>query len=166
VVAAPDLEGETFAQQSRPVKRGARHEEGRRWWTLTEARAGRSGDFAAYEWYVVPGNSFSNPYWGEVDAYTDVDAHRVVLSAASQDNGGIVRHEMLHALLGREYAVRDLAGMHPPAYFQGRCAGVVSCPDKGCRDAGPAPVDAPADANTLPSSALDLHVDVLGNRVA
>lgn len=134
-----------------------------RWWVLTETCSGRSGDFAAYEWYVVPGNSVSNPNWGEVDAYTDVEAHRVVLSAASQDDGGIVRHEMLHALLGREYAVGDLARMHPPAYFQGRCAGVVTCPEKGCRDAGPAPVDAPADAAALPSRALDLHVEVLGN---
>src|SRR5665213_2545643 len=60
---------------------------------------------------------------------------------------------MLHALLG-------------PAYFQGRCAGVVYCPEIGCQDAGAAPVMAPADAPTLPLSALDIQMDVLPDRVS
>jgi hypothetical protein len=40
------------------------------------------------------------------------------------DNAAIVRHEMLHDLLGR--------GDHPAEYFQRRCAAVVAC-NEACR---------------------------------
>src|SRR5690242_14264693 len=154
---------DVFAPLPRDAVRFAPPPEYARWWALTEACSRRNADFAAYTWYVVPGHSITTAHWGDVAAYTDIDAHRIVLSAESRDDGHVVRHGILHALLGHEYASGDLARVHPPAYFQGRCAGVVECLDRGCREAGPAPVNAPADAPTLPPSALDLQVEILGN---
>ena len=131
-----------------------------RWWALTEGCAGRAGNFAAYSWYVVPGNYAplpSNPY---AAGYADVVARRIVLSESLWDSGGDVRHEMLHALLGREYARDSPALVHPPEYFQGRCAGVVACPGP-CAEAGPAPLTAPANAPELPLSDLLLNIELL-----
>lgn len=137
-----------------------------RWWAITEGCSGRTGDFAAYSWYVVPGHSVPDGRVRNVAAYADVVGRRMVFAASWRDDGGTVRHEMLHALLGPAYASGDLAHQHPPAYFQGRCAGVVDCPEIGCGDAGPAPVTAPANAPTLPLSAVDIRVDLLSNPVS
>lgn len=131
-----------------------------RWWGLTEACAGRAGDFAAYSWYVVPGNFTplpSNPY---AAGYADVTARRIILAGSIWDSGGDVRHEMLHALLGREYTRDSPAVAHPPEYFQGRCAGAVACPGP-CAEAGPAPSTAPANAPELPLSGLLLNIELL-----
>lgn len=130
-----------------------------RWWTLVEACSGLTGDFAAYAWYAAPGATVRTASGREAAAYTDPAARRVVLAAKYRDDGPTVRHEMLHALLGPAYA--DPARWHPPAYFQGRCEGVVVCDAVGCQDAGPAPASAPADAPTAAVSALDVRVDVL-----
>ena len=137
-----------------------------RWWALTEGCAGRTGDLAAYAWYAVPGTSVPDSRRGDVSAYTDVTTRRIVIATHWRGDGPTVRHEMLHALLGPAYASGGPAAQHPPAYFQGGCVGVVACPDVGCRDAGPAPVPAPADAPMLPLSALDVRVDVLPDRVS
>ena len=48
------------------------------------------------------------------------------------EDGAIIRHEMLHALLGSKG--------HPREEFLGRCAGYVTCTSKCAEDAGPAPV--------------------------
>lgn len=130
-----------------------------RWWALTEGCAQRSGSFAAYSWYVVPGNYAPTPSIPNASAYTDVSARRIVLAESVWDFGGTVRHEMLHALLGRDHASGTPAQIHPPEYFQGRCEGVVVCPDS-CTAAGPAPVTAPADASVLPVTALALDIEL------
>lgn len=132
-----------------------------RWWPLVEGCSGRTGDFAVWAWYQVPAGALRAAGLGNAEAYTDVAAHRVVLTAGVEKIGSAVRHEMLHALLGPAYASGGPARVHPPAYFQGRCAGVVYCPDVGCADAGPAPVTAPPDVPTLPLAALTLGVDVI-----
>ena len=130
-----------------------------RWWALTEGCAQRSGSFAAYSWYVVPGNYAPTPSIPNASAYTDVNARRIVLAESVWAFGGTVRHEMLHALLGRE-ASGTPAQIHPPEYFQGRCEGVVVCPES-CTAAGPAPVTAPVDAPVLPVAALALDIELL-----
>lgn len=140
-----------------------------RWWALTEACSGRSSDFATYAWYVVPWHALGSAPGGHdgtyVAGYADPFGRRVVLDSAWQDDGGVVRHEMLHALLGPAYASGGPARVHPPAFFQGRCANVVDCPPLGCADAGPAPTRAPADAPALALAALDVHVELLPDRV-
>ena len=131
-----------------------------RWWALTEACSERSGSFAAYSWYVVPGSYAPTPSTPNVSAYTDVKAHRIVLAETVWGFGGTVRHEMLHALLGRDHASGSPEQIHPPEYFQGRCKGAVACPES-CASAGPAPVTAPADAPLLPVASLASDIKLL-----
>jgi len=70
----------------------------RQWWAETEACAGRRGDFARIRWIVVHAPSFDCPSgrcvgrWeatGEIYLARDWVGHEMV-----------VRHEMLHALIG------------------------------------------------------------------
>lgn len=137
-----------------------------RWWPLVEACSGRTGDLARWAWYRAPEGALRAAGYGNAAAYTDVAARRVVLNAGLEQEGGVVRHEMLHALLGRESDAGSVAAAHPPSYFQGRCAGVVDCGYVGCGDAGPAPVPAPADAPALPLAGLDVAVEVTPARVS
>jgi hypothetical protein len=89
------------------------------WWSDTERCAGQFGAVARVEWFVVPdsrsfvyrGTAWDGYWWGEI--------HRIVLASAYTEDSSIVRHEMLHDLLGR--------GDHPAEYFQRRCAQVVEC---------------------------------------
>lgn len=67
--------------------------------------------------FVVPGDS---PVLGdgvEYDAYWMAAGNRIIIARRFVRDGLIVRHEILHALLGR--------GDHPPEYFRRRCAGIV-----------------------------------------
>lgn len=131
-----------------------------RWWALTQECAGLRGNFAAYSWYVVPGDRVPDAGYENVAAYTDVFARRIVIASYWRNDGGTVRHEVLHALLGWPYAAGTIVQQHPPAYFQGLCRGVVDCPALGCRDAGTPPSPAPAGAPALPLSALSVRVEV------
>ena len=94
------------------------------WWRATEDCAGRTGDMSRISWFVVPGRT--SFVYGNVqyDGYWWNGVHWIVLAGDKVANGMIVRHEMLHELLGR--------GDHPAEYVQQRCAGVVVCND-ACR---------------------------------
>jgi hypothetical protein len=129
------------------------------WWALTEACSAVTRPLSAVEFYRVPHVSVvPTPDHGDVAGYWSSASNRIVLAGDWADHGRTVRHEMLHAL------VRG-AG-HPPIYFQGVCAGVVDCPEVGCRDAGPEPTRAPAGAPVLPVAALDIRMELLPNRVS
>lgn len=137
-----------------------------RWWALVEACAGRAGDYGAWSWYTAPRGALKAGGLGDAAGYADPVARRIVVTAGLESDGGVVRHEILHAVLGPAYATGGDAQQHPPAYFQDRCAGVVYCPQDGCADAGPPPAAAPADAPTLPLASLDVRVDALPARVS
>jgi hypothetical protein len=97
------------------------------WWAMTQECSGRTGDFASIQWYVVPGATSMKLSNGEVvDGYWDNANHRIVLAGTVQLWGDVVRHEMLHALLGNTRG-------HPRAQFIQRCGGVVAC-EAGCRN--------------------------------
>jgi hypothetical protein len=66
--------------------------------------------------------------------------------------GDLVRHEMLHAILG--------GGGHPRDMFVRRCGGVVVCIKECLSDGGSAPPPDPA-ARSEPASTLDLSVEVV-----
>ena len=88
------------------------------WWQATEDCAGVSGQMSRVRWFVVP-ESDSFVYRGDrYDGYW-WQVHWITLASARVDDAAIVRHEMLHDLLGR--------GDHPAEYFQRRCAGIVAC---------------------------------------
>ena len=98
----------------------------RRWWAMTEACSGRTGNFASVRWYSVPGDEVDDG-GKPATAYWQQSANRVVITVPNVDNGAVVRHEMLHALIR--------APGHPRSQFLGRCASVVrfgeSVPNEG-----------------------------------
>jgi len=91
------------------------------WWRMTETCAARQGRLEAVSWYVMPrGVPVTTPEGEAVDGYWQDPGNRVVLASWAQFDGPVVRHEMLHALLG------DVPG-HPRDYFYLRCGGIVAC---------------------------------------
>lgn len=122
------------------------------WWQLTESCSGLTGSFARVHWYEIRGvdtynvagaDGAAGTWWREGD--------RIVLAGNVLDDGRVVRHEMLHALIG--------AGGHPAAYFQDRCAGYVACSSSCIAERPPAPV--PPDAAVLSSRQLAIQADLV-----
>ena len=99
-----------------------------RWWAMTEACSGRTGDLNDVRWYRVPGSTVEVDgrkvagFWGS-------RGNRIVLPDERIDEGDVVRHEMLHALLQQ-------AG-HPREDFLEKCAPLVACAGTCVSDAGP-----------------------------
>lgn len=124
----------------------------REWWALTEACSGREASFAAVSWYVVPGAATIPET--RYNGYFYSAGNRIVLAGAeeAQSDGELVRHEMLHAIIGK--------GGHPREMFVVRCGGVVACIDDCLVDGGPAP---PADpgSHVVPPSAIEVTVSVV-----
>lgn len=120
------------------------------WWAMTEACSGITASMDAIGWYVAPpGATLLGSR--DIGGYWSMASNHIVLSAESQLDGGLVRHEMLHALLR--------APTHVRSQFLGRCAGVVPC-DMACvADAGRAPAIDPAWPRVSPDS-LELGLDV------
>lgn len=88
-----------------------------RWWAMTEACSGRRGDLAAVRWYRTPGSLMHDGQ--SLAGYWTSRGNTIVLRGDRVEDGQVVRHEMLHALLR--------GGGHPHAQFLGTCAGLVSC---------------------------------------
>src|SRR5437016_4243132 len=66
-----------------------------RWWAMTEACSGRSGNLGDVHWYRIPGSSFRRGRQ-MVSGYTNRFVNRVLLAAKVAEDGPAVRHEMLH----------------------------------------------------------------------
>lgn len=120
-----------------------------RWWAMTEACSGASGDMSDITWYVANGSaSISNGHEGGLAGYYSPLDNRIVLADTADISPAQIRHEMLHALLGA-----SISG-HPREQFLGRCAGTVSCLDECISDAGPPqPLD-PASVAVPPDALL------------
>ena len=71
----------------------------RTWWARTEACSGRTGDFDRVQWFVVDGPGFACP--GGTCAGHWESSHRIYLAGDYRNSEMVVRHEMLHELLGR-----------------------------------------------------------------
>ena len=71
----------------------------REWWAKTEACSGRTGNFDRLRWSVVEGHSFSCSS-GECAGHWRSD-HHIYLAGDWVMDEMVVRHEMLHDLLGR-----------------------------------------------------------------
>lgn len=125
------------------------------WWKVTEACSGISGDFAAVRWYVVPnvatiadGSDQSLGMWYAA-------GNRIVLAGRRAMDGRVVRHEMLHALVGPTSGEG-----HPNEYFVQRCGGVVDCQSACLADGPPTPAPDPL-ATVLEPKQVQLALDVL-----
>jgi hypothetical protein len=92
----------------------------RTWWNLVEECSALRGNFDGLRWYVAEEVDPRDP---TVRASWNGEENHILLDNTAAGDGRVVRHEMLHALLGR-------AG-HPPALFAGRCAHLVAC-EHGC----------------------------------
>jgi len=85
------------------------------WQLKTEKCSGLTGDYLAVEWYVVPGvSSFATDRGPQVGMWTmRHGTHRIILAGNYAGHEMVVRHEILHALIGRTG--------HPDEYFLTRC---------------------------------------------
>lgn len=85
------------------------------WFRRTETCSGRTGDFAAVQFYVVPGvETFPTEDGSKVGEWiSDGSTHRVILAGNYQNHEMVVRHELLHSLLRNSG--------HPDEYFVNRC---------------------------------------------
>ena len=123
---------------------------------MVEQCSGLRGAYGAVSWFVVPAvASFPNRDGSSVSGYYSAPGHQVVLAEGAVEDGSVVRHEMLHALLGHVKG-------HPRGQFLDRCGGVVDCQDACVQDAGPA-ADPPAGTVSAPASALRLAAEVTPN---
>lgn len=91
------------------------HPEYATWWQSTEACSGITGNFASIEWFEVPNTSTFQSEAGIVVGLWEKSSgqNRITIAGDYVDNELVVRHEMLHALLGRQG--------HPSEYFVTRC---------------------------------------------
>ena len=71
----------------------------RTWWDKTQACSGLAGDFGRVEWLLVPGHGFTCSS-GQCAGHWEPD-HRIFIASDWEHNEMVVRHEMLHDLLGR-----------------------------------------------------------------
>jgi hypothetical protein len=125
------------------------------WWAMAQECSGRRGPLSAVHWYVVPGAETVAINGERYEGYWSSTGNSIVLAEAATLDGPLVRHEMLHALLGD-------AG-HRREEFLGRCGGVVECNERCVTDAGSLP---PVDAS-VPRVAPDvLEVDVVVSSAA
>ena len=85
------------------------------WFQKTEACSGISGNVENVQWYVVPGvETFSTDRGDKVGMWLKTTRGSVIVVAGNyQDHEMVVRHEMLHSLIGQSG--------HPSDYFVGRC---------------------------------------------
>jgi hypothetical protein len=125
------------------------------WWRMTQACSGLRGDLGAVHWFVQPGVEtlqIPGDHDGQYGGYWWSIGNRILLTEKAVTDGWLVRHEMLHALIGR-------AG-HPRGEFVDQCGGIVTCTGACRREAGPDPQPA-VDAAEIDATELDVTVSVV-----
>lgn len=121
------------------------------WWEMTKSCSGRSGSLSNVTWYEVPAGVPFELDGERVSAYWSAGSNRIVISASVYDHGPVIRHEMLHALLGSKgHSRRD---------FLEDCLGYVTCTSKCVTDAGPPPV-VPASVPRVTPTALEVTMTI------
>ncbi len=90
------------------------------WWMEVEGCSGLGGDVRRVRFYVMPD---VYAWWAQdLGAYVmggwTARGNRITVGAFLKDDAGLVRHEMLHALLQR--------GDHPVVYFVKRCGPLLA----------------------------------------
>jgi hypothetical protein len=118
-----------------------------RWWQMTQACSGRSRDIASIEWYRTPGQSFAVNDQQGAGLWL---RNRIVIAGDAVYEGQVVRHEMLHALLG--------TSGHPREAFLGACASIVTCLPNCVQDAGS--WTAPSQYERLNPDSMDVSANV------
>jgi hypothetical protein len=70
----------------------------RAWFAKTQACSGLTGDFDRIQWYSVAGNGFDCPSGKCVGRWNS--DHKIYIASAYASNEMVVRHEILHDLIG------------------------------------------------------------------
>jgi hypothetical protein len=85
------------------------------WFLRTEACAGISGRYQNIQWLVVPGvETFMTDQGEKVGMWAKRGDHETITLAGNyRSHEMVVRHEMLHSLIGQRG--------HPTVYFEQRC---------------------------------------------
>lgn len=118
------------------------------WWAMVESCSGLTRPASEIAWFVVPGHTLTLRGVDAAGAFImDARGPHIILASTALDDGVVVRHEMLHALLRKR--------AHPRGQFLGRCAGEVNCPASCVDDAGPS-----APRTTLPLELASTSVNV------
>jgi hypothetical protein len=123
------------------------------WWRMAQACSGKSKPMSDVEWYYVPNATWVELGGHEFNGYWLGEPDRIVVAGHDTLAGDLVRHEMLHALIGH------VAPGHPRYYFADVCAGIVACVDWCAQDAG-GPALPPPTAPVVAPSALDVSVRI------
>jgi len=89
------------------------------WWRVIESCAERSGSFERVSWYSVRHSSDLRVEGEHLIGAWFPSGNRIVLADSLRGYGPLVRHEMLHAILGDDG--------HPTAFFDVRCGDAVTC---------------------------------------
>lgn len=108
---------------------------------MVESCSGLQGDLTGVDWFWTFGLIEING--NQYDGYWFGSGNSIVLAESSIRDGRVVRHEMLHSLLGQ--------GSHPHEYFVTRCAAVAPCRECGEN----------ADEDKVPASARVIPTDSL-----
>jgi hypothetical protein len=117
--ACQDFLGTEFPEQAVAISPPAHF---RVWWEVIESCTGRRVPFSAIDWYKTDWLTVRGDHAGGV---WYEKGNRIVMANSYIGDGFVVRHEMLHAILGM--------GAHPPDMFRVACADEVAC-GRGCRD--------------------------------
>jgi len=116
------------------------------WFRMTRECAAVSGEFDSLEWYVMPA-AVAFIYEGRVLVGLTI-GKRIVIAEHWVQEGPLVRHEMLHALLKQKG--------HPRDQFVGKCGGIVTCETACLSETTPAPVD--PNAVVVSSAAMQIGI--------
>jgi hypothetical protein len=122
------------------------------WWSMTESCSRRSVAFSSIDWYVVPGVAQFVHNGIRMSGYWSQAGRRIVIAERAMLDGGLVRHEMLHAVLGKTGHSRDA--------FIEQCGGTVVCLAGCLDDVGPPPAIG-INVGRVPAS--EMRVDVEGD---
>lgn len=127
----------------------------RLWWSIVEGCSGVTRDFDAVRFYEEPDHATVTAGSETANAYWFSSGDRIVVGGLNEFDGPVLRHEMLHALLGTSAGGHG----HPHEYFVRRCGGIVHCVSTCLTDDGPLPVPDPA-APVVSPNVLDVRVSV------
>ncbi|MGH7676990.1 MAG: hypothetical protein ACRENU_00905 [Gemmatimonadaceae bacterium] len=121
------------------------------WWSVTEQCSGVSGVRGVVSWFVVPGASTFLVAGREYHGFWFPETKSLVIAEQALLEGDLVRHEMLHALVGTG---------HDRGYFVEACDGVVACVEQCFEEAGgPAVPGLTAPIVTLDNIDVALRVE-------
>jgi len=126
------------------------------WWRMTESCSGKQGDLRSIRWYIVP-DAVSIDLDGHQVQGATLGHDRIVLADSLRLDGPLVRHEMLHALLGVDG--------HPRYAFLNACNDIVSCGPACEKEAGGRPVPSPG-APVLDPRDLGTRVEIVPRQPA